>query len=117
MNVDVMMFKSHSLWLGGQASLPLTLNKGMIEPFASVHWVKEFKDSGANVATSFNNTLAFTTPLDSYDDKYMRASVGVMGSFATGSGLPVELSASYEGTFKNADYNQNRFQLGAAVRF
>ncbi len=117
MNVDDMKFKSQTLWLGGQASLPLTLNKGMIEPFASVHWVKEFKDSGANVATSFNNTLAFTTPLDSYDDKYMRASVGVMGSFATGSGLPVELSASYEGTFKNADYNQNRFQLGAAVRF
>lgn len=118
MNVDDMKFKSQTLWLGGQASLPLTLNKGMIEPFASVHWVKEFKDSGANVATSFNNgTLAFTTPLDAYDDKYMRASVGVMGSFATGSGLPVELSASYEGTFKNADYNQNRFQLGAAVRF
>lgn len=118
MNVDDMKFKSQTLWLGGQASLPLAVNNGVIEPFASVHWVKEFEDSSSRVATSYiQGATPFYTPLDSYDDKYMRASVGVMGSFVTSGGLPVELSASYDGTFKNDDFDQNRFQLGAAIRF
>lgn len=118
MNVDDMKFQSQTLWLGGQASLPLTLNKGVIEPFVSVHWVKEFEDSSSRVATSYiQGVTPFYTPLDAYDDKYMRASVGVTGRFVTNAGLPVELSASYDGTFKNDDYDQNRFQLGATIRF
>ena len=118
MTIDDMEFKSQTIWLGAQASMPIISGNGVIEPHASVHWVKELDDEGFLVGTRFTEgVLPFFTPIDARDKEYARANIGVTGNFTTSSGLPIELSVNYDGTFGNADFSQHRFQLRAALRF
>lgn len=118
MTIDDMEFKSQTIWLGAKASMPIVSGNGVIEPHASVHWVKELDDEGFLVGTRFTEgVLPFFTPVDARDKEYARANIGVIGNFTTSSGLPVELSINYDGTFGNADFSQHRFQLKAALRF
>lgn len=118
MTVDDMNFLSETIWLGGQAKYQVPVGNGVIEPRASVHWVKEFKDDGFIVDTRFTDgVLPFFTPIDARDDAYVRAGASVAGKFKTNGGLAVELFVAYDGTFGNSDYSQHRFHLGAALRF
>ena len=118
MTIDDMEFKSQTIWLGAKASMPIVSGNGVIEPHASVHWVKELDDEGFLVGTQFTEgVLPFLTPIDARDKEYARANIGVTGNFTTSSGLPVELSVNYDGTFGNTDFSQHRFQLKAALRF
>ena len=118
MTIDDMEFKSQTIWLGAKASMPIISGNGVIEPHASVHWVKELDDEGFLVGTRFTEgVLPFFTPIDARDKGYARANIGVTGNFTTSSGLPIELSVNYDGTFGNADFSQHRFQLRAALRF
>lgn len=118
MTVDDMEFKSETLWLGGQARLSSAVTGGSFEPRVSAHWVKEYEDDGFVVGTRFTDgVLPFLTPVDPRDKEYVRVGAGLVGNFQLGSGLPMEVSFNYDGTFGNADYSQHGFNLRAALRF
>lgn len=118
MTVDDMDFKSQTLWLGGEASLPSAVGSGFIEPRISAHWVKEFKDDGFVVGTRFTDgVLPFFTPIDGRDKEFVRLGAALVGNFQAGNGRPVQISLNYDGTYGNRDYSQHRFNLRAALRF
>lgn len=118
MTVDAMDFSSETVWLGAQLTLPVTSGSGQIEPRASLHWVKEFDDAGALVATSFTDgVMPFVTPIDGRDDEYARLGLGVTGHFAKDSAMPINVSIGYDGTLENDDYEEHRISLTLASHF
>ncbi|TIX51045.1 choice-of-anchor F family protein [Alteraurantiacibacter aquimixticola] len=118
MTVDAMEFASETLWLGGQVELPIASGANSFEPRLSAHWVKEFEDEGAFVATAFTDgLLPFITPIDAVDDEYVRVGAGVTGHFQASSSMPIDVSINYDGTLANRDYDEHRVSLEATARF
>lgn len=119
MSVEDMDFKSKTVWLGGQARMPLKLKSGGdLEVRGSLHWVKELEDGGFGVATRFTDgVLPFVTPVDDRDSDYLRAGLGMAGNFKTQGGRPVTVGLDYQQTFGNSDYREHRATLNVEMRF